>query len=1090
MATNLGSAYVTVNAVTTGFANQLKKGIDGASKNSDAAGQRVGKNFSNSFGKGFGGGGRFTMFGPNFFKEADQAREKFQTLLRTGYVLGPALTALGGAVGALGSALFVVGGAAAVASQSLIVLPAALVALAQAAVVAKVAMMGVGNAIKLGLKPAKGGAEESKALENALERLEDARIRLARAEEDRAETIADANKRIVDAEEEYIDSQYASEKAAKALSKAREEAIEDLQQLRFETEDAAISEQKARLEFERSRESLQRVQDLPPNSRARREAELAFAEADLNLRRSIDKNSDLKKAEAEATAAGVDGSEKVLDASESLSQAKEREAEAYAAVGEAVVSAARAQRDANRQVADAEKALARAKEDVADASNKAKTGVDQFGEAMKRLSPEAQDFVKYIISIKDEFQELRAAAGQELFPKLTVAIDNLVKNLLPTLIPLFRDTGSVLGDIATGFSETVTEANNVSRLERVWKTNDTLLGNFGAAASNLYEIFLILLDAAGPLITRFGEWIETLTDGWKATLNAEGATERLTGKFNRAGDVASSIGTIFSNVFGGLSGLIGAINQPGGAIDVLLEKLEAITLRFKEFAQDPDNAEGINTFFTKSVENAGTLLVAIGNLLAAFGEIGASDDFGNFLTNLNNAVLNIRDAANVFTEGGGLAAFGALIEEFSITIKAFTEAGSITVFFGVLTEILGFVNDFATSDAGKKIITTVAPVLAFFSAIGFAFKIAKFFFMAMVGSLGTVLKVASTFARVLMLAFTKPMVLLRFIKIALAPLTKLLGPIITLFKFLAAKLFLVGKAMWAALGPWGLLIAAIVVIGILIYKFREQIGEFVDKIIGYFTDLYNRLVGNSIIPDMVNGIIEWVKGLWEKFTTMVSEGVDKVVTFFKELPGKTLDAIKTLATNVLEFVEKYHPIAILIRYAKEKWPEISAWFTEKISSIVEFFKALPGRISTAVRGMFDGLKEAFKSALNFIIRKWNDLSFNLRLPNSIFGIPLPSGVAGKGFTLDTPNIPEFAEGGTIFPSLGGTLVRVAEAGRAERIEPLDSDGLSKRDKAMVQLLSGGGGTTINVYPSPGMDERQLAEMVSRKLAFQMRKGGI
>jgi hypothetical protein len=1090
MATNLGSAYVTVNAVTTGFAQQLRKGIDGASKDSDAAGQRVGKNFSNSFSRGFGGGGRFTMFGPNFFKEADAARARFQTLLRTGYVLGPLLTSLGGAVGALGSALFVVGGAAAVASQSLIVLPAALVALAQAAVVAKVAMMGVGNAIKLGLKPAKSGAAESKALENALERLQDARIRLARAEEDRAETVADANKKIVKAEEDYIDAQYDSEKAAKALSKAREEAAEDLQQLRFETEEAAISEGKARLAFERSRESLQRVQDLPPNSRARREAELAFAEADLNLRRSIDRNSDVKKAEKEATAAGVEGSDKVLNASEKLSNAKRREAEAYEAVGEAVESAARAQRDANRRVADAERDLARAKEDVADASKKAKTGVDQFGEAMKRLSPEAQDFVKYIISIKDEFQELRAAAGQELFPKLIVAIDNLVKNLLPSLIPLFRDTGSVLGDIAIGLSETVAKGENVSRLERVWKTNDKLLGNFGKAASNLYEVFLILLDAAEPLITRFGEWIETLTTGWRETLNAEGATEKLRGKFERAGDVAAAIGRIFSNTFGGLSGLIGAINKPGGAIDVLLEKLEAITLRFKEFAQAPENAEGINTFFTNSVENAGKLLTIIGNILGAFGEIGASEDFGSFLDDINNAVLNIRDAANIFTEGGGLAAFGKLIEEFSITIKAFTEAGSITVFFGVLTEILEFVNKFATSDAGKKIITTVAPVLAFFSAIGFAFKIAKFFFMAMVGSLGSILKVVSTFSRILMLAFTKPAVLLRFLKIALAPLMKLLGPIVTLVKFLAAGLVKVGIAMWGALGPWLLVIIAIVALGILIYKFRTQIAEFVEKIIGYFKDLYNRLVGNSIIPDMVKGIIDWIKGLWDKFTTMVREGIDKVVAFFKELPGKVLTAVGNFATSVLEFIQKYHPIAILIRYAKEKWPEISQWFTDKITSIVDWFRALPDRISTAARGMFDGLKEAFRSGINWIIRKWNDLRFDLRLPTEIFGIKLPSAIAGRGFTLETPDIRELAEGGTISPSLGGTLVKVAEAGQAERIEPLDPDGLSKRDKAMINMLSGGGGTTINVYPSPGMDERQLAEMVSRKLAFQMRKGGI
>jgi hypothetical protein len=74
--------------------------------------------------------------------------------------------------------------------------------------------------------------------------------------------------------------------------------------------------------------------------------------------------------------------------------------------------------------------------------------------------------------------------------------------------------------------------------------------------------------------------------------------------------------------------------------------------------------------------------------------------------------------------------------------------------------------------------------------------------------------------------------------------------------------------------------------------------------------------------------------------------------------------------------------------------------------------------------------------------------------------------------------------------MGGSLVNVAEAGQAERIEPLDENGLSKRDKALILALSGSssGGATINVYPSAGMDERELANMVSRKLAFEIRKG--
>jgi hypothetical protein len=87
---------------------------------------------------------------------------------------------------------------------------------------------------------------------------------------------------------------------------------------------------------------------------------------------------------------------------------------------------------------------------------------------------------------------------------------------------------------------------------------------------------------------------------------------------------------------------------------------------------------------------------------------------------------------------------------------------------------------------------------------------------------------------------------------------------------------------------------------------------------------------------------------------------------------------------------------------------------------------------------------------------------------------------------------KMAEGGTVFPTSGGSMVTVAEAGRPERIEPLHPNGLSDRDIAIINKLSGGAGgpkVQVIVNPSAGMDERELAEIVSRKIAFAMTKGG-
>jgi hypothetical protein len=131
----------------------------------------------------------------------------------------------------------------------------------------------------------------------------------------------------------------------------------------------------------------------------------------------------------------------------------------------------------------------------------------------------------------------------------------------------------------------------------------------------------------------------------------------------------------------------------------------------------------------------------------------------------------------------------------------------------------------------------------------------------------------------------------------------------------------------------------------------------------------------------------------------------------------------------------------------------------------------------------------FVGVLNAISDAWNNTvgKFDFKVPS---WVPI---IGGK--TFNVPNLPRinlanFAEGGTVFPQTGGVIARVAEAGRPERIEPLDPEGLSVRDRAIIDRLSGGGGkgVTVNVYPSEGMDERELAAIVSRQIAFATRRG--
>lgn len=93
----------------------------------------------------------------------------------------------------------------------------------------------------------------------------------------------------------------------------------------------------------------------------------------------------------------------------------------------------------------------------------------------------------------------------------------------------------------------------------------------------------------------------------------------------------------------------------------------------------------------------------------------------------------------------------------------------------------------------------------------------------------------------------------------------------------------------------------------------------------------------------------------------------------------------------------------------------------KFNSIVSFVTGLPGRIASAARGLFDGFKNAFKGALNWIIGKWNSLHFSI--PGfDAFGFHV------GGFSVGVPHIPYFHTGGIVSGAMGSESLAVLQAG--------------------------------------------------------------
>lgn len=141
-------------------------------------------------------------------------------------------------------------------------------------------------------------------------------------------------------------------------------------------------------------------------------------------------------------------------------------------------------------------------------------------------------------------------------------------------------------------------------------------------------------------------------------------------------------------------------------------------------------------------------------------------------------------------------------------------------------------------------------------------------------------------------------------------------------------------------------------------------------------------------------------------------------------------------------------------FQKVKGWAVSAimWIWNKLKSFVAFVVSIPGKVNAKLSRMWDGMKNGFRTAINWIIGKWNGLSFSI-----------PSfSILGKNFgggTIGVPKIPQLAEGGIVPARPGGTLVNVGEGGQDEAVVPLGRGSLLGAAAAerplVVQIVPGG-----------------------------------
>ena len=226
--------------------------------------------------------------------------------------------------------------------------------------------------------------------------------------------------------------------------------------------------------------------------------------------------------------------------------------------------------------------------------------------------------------------------------------------------------------------------------------------------------------------------------------------------------------------------------------------------------------------------------------------------------------------------------------------------------------------------------------------------------------------------------------------------------------------------------------------------------------------------------NIVKGALDKVKAAGQSVANFFTQKIPAAFGKVKDAAGKALGWVKSNWPKILAFLTG--PIGIAVLMIAKNWQKIKDgatkvrdWIKEKFNAVIDFFRGLPGKIASATSGMFNGIKDAFRNAINFVIGAWNGLEFHIPEIHA-FGKTIGGG------TIGTPNIPYLAKGGIVTRP---TLAVVGEAG-PEAVIPLSR---------LNSSGTPGGGITIVIQGPVYGDPRAFARYIREELAKLKRSTG-
>jgi phage-related protein len=744
-------------------------------------------------------------------------------------------------IAGLGVALASLAGLAGVAAG-------ALAALAAVGGTVATGMSGIGDAFKAAGQAAKGagGAAASsakaqraaaRAIQEAKRSLADAEENLRRTQEDAARSVAQAVKQVLDAERDLQSAQRDAIRAQQDLNKARQQAVRDLEDLRFALSGGSLDERQAVLDVKEAYEELQKVLNDPTaNADDVEQATINYERQKLALEETRKENERLKVDATAAAEAGVAGSEAVVnaqdgvrDATQSVVQAQEALAEAQDNVRQTQVDAARQVADAVQGVIDAQRNLAEAYENAAEAGAAGGGAADAFAEAMAKLSPSARAFVQEVLGLKDEWEALKRSVQEELFAGLAAEVRPLANTYFPLLGEGMRGIAKGLNGIV---KETVaylktTEAQ--SNVASIFANTGEAVGNLRTLVRDLLAAFLDIASVGSEFLPQMATNASNAAARFREFVNAAKESGELRQWMQDAMDTANELWQLLKNLGSIIGSVFSALDTTGGGA---LNTLTELTGQVAEFLKSAEGQE--------SLQALGRILASIGG---AYGKV-----FMSFLEAAADILVALEPFIVAFADAVGVYLAGAI--------------QVVAPIFQVFADIIGFLGP------------ALGPVIAGLYAANKAVQAAAIVWRAL-----NIVMMANPFIAIAAVIITLVVLIIQNWDAISAYLSGIWNDISTQ-----------AVALWEGIRNFFVRIWT---------EIKDSAIELWNTITGFFTQKWNEI--KNIASVLWNGIANFFSGIWNDITNGVGGFVRDVLQYFRDLPGKVMDFLKSLPGKLVSW---------------------------------------------------------------------------------------------------------------------------------------------------------------------------------------------